>query len=509
MHSKIHCFSRTTSLALSLLLAAPAATVHAIPTASAAAGGLGLEPGETLKSGQSIRSPNGDYSLYMQGDGNFVLYGPKGALWAAGTEGKGNVAVMQADGNLVVYSADKSPLWYSGTWDDHGARLRLQNDGNLVLYRGDDAVWHTNTYVRDTSLVPGEKLVAGQQIVSPDDRYALVMQKDGNLVLYSRSGPRWASNTPGAGNYAVMQKDGNLVIYDGGGKARWSTGTYGHSGAQLVLQTDGNLVLYKGKAALWNTKTGELPLLFKAGELLRAGQQRFSSNGKHRLVMQGDGNLVLYGPSGALWSSQTQGAGNYAAMQADGNLVVYSVKGQPKWATGTDGHPDTLAKIDDDGELLLLRGGQTLWRSRKEPSEPGPSSGGIVWAYGPNGCQIQVHASIKANVEALLQAANAAGRPMCGWGWRSPEQQIQLRKKHCGISSYAIWEMPASKCSPPTARPGQSKHESGLAIDFYNGSPGNQSDFGGGQLSWMLANAGNFGLHNLPSESWHWSVDGH
>lgn len=67
------------------------------------------------------------------------------------------------------------------------------------------------------------------------------------------------------------------------------------------------------------------------------------------------------------------------------------------------------------------------------------------------------------------------------------------------------WEL-SNQC-PPTARPGHSNHERGLAIDFTNG----------GQLirshddpayQWLTAHAGSFGLMNLPSEPWHWSVDG-
>ena len=41
-----------------------------------------------------------------------------------------------------------------------------------------------------------------------------------------------------------------------------------------------------------------------------------------------------------------------------------------------------------------------------------------------------------------------------------------VRRANCGSSNYAIYQMPASACSPPTARPGTSMHEQGLAIDF-------------------------------------------
>ena len=63
-----------------------------------------LQPGEVLAAGASISSTDGRYSLVYQGDGNLVLYGPAGAMWASNTDGKpvGSV-IMQGDGNLVIY----------------------------------------------------------------------------------------------------------------------------------------------------------------------------------------------------------------------------------------------------------------------------------------------------------------------------------------------------------------------------------------------------------------------
>ena len=62
--------------------------------------------------------------------------------------------------------------------------------------------------------------------------------------------------------------------------------------------------------------------------------------------------------------------------------------------------------------------------------------------------------------------------------------------------------MSPSACSPPTARPGQSMHEVGLAIDFSNCGSGSTC------FRWLRANAGGYGFINLPSEPWHWSVNG-
>lgn len=50
-------------------------------------------------------------------------------------------------------------------------------------------------------------------------------------------------------------------------------------------------------------------------------------------------------------------------------------------------------------------------------------------------------------------------------------------------------------------------HERGLAIDFtIDGSI--ISSRNSAAFRWMAANAAHYGLYNLPSEPWHWSVNG-
>jgi len=120
---------------------------------------------------------------------------------------------------------------------------------------------------------------------------------------------------------------------------------------------------------------------------------------------------------------------------------------------------------------------------------------------------IRVHESIVAQVQALLTDAAAAGFNLGGGGYRDPSAQIATRKANCGTSTYAIYQMPASQCSPPTARPGQSMHERGLAIDFTSGGQLIRSRSSAAFI-WLANNAAKYGLSNLPSEPWHWSVNG-
>lgn len=120
---------------------------------------------------------------------------------------------------------------------------------------------------------------------------------------------------------------------------------------------------------------------------------------------------------------------------------------------------------------------------------------------------ITVATSIADDTRALLAAAAAAGHRLGGYGYRDINIQIQLRRQNCGTSDYAVWQMPADSCSPPTARPGYSMHERGLAIDFTaNGKFLNSRSTPA--FVWLAANAGRFGFTNLPSEPWHWSHPG-
>jgi LAS superfamily LD-carboxypeptidase LdcB len=120
---------------------------------------------------------------------------------------------------------------------------------------------------------------------------------------------------------------------------------------------------------------------------------------------------------------------------------------------------------------------------------------------------IVVNSAIAGQLESMLAAAAADGFVFGGTGYRDSQRQIELRMQHCGTSSFAIYEMSPDACRPPTARPGASKHEQGLAVDLsWNGSVINSRS--SPAFAWLAANAGRYGFANLPSEPWHWSTDG-
>ena len=119
----------------------------------------------------------------------------------------------------------------------------------------------------------------------------------------------------------------------------------------------------------------------------------------------------------------------------------------------------------------------------------------------------RVHASIAPQVEAMVAAAAADGVILGGGAYRDGSAQIALRRAHCGETDYDIWERPPSECRPPTARPTQSMHEQGLALDLSTpaGLIVTRLD---PAYQWLIVHAEAYGFFNLPSEPWHWSTNG-
>jgi hypothetical protein len=170
-----------------------------------------------------------------------------------------------------------------------------------------------------------------------------------------------------------------------------------------------------------------------------------------------------------------------------------------------------LHALDEEvqAEVARARAAELAAQAAENRSIPGvkPVPGGVVSVSCPAGGAIEVPGDIAGPVERLLADAFEAGVTMCGHGYRDPADQVALRQANCGTSDYAVYQAPSSYCSPPTAPPGASLHEQGLAIDFTSGG---DSTIGSGSsaYSWLQDNAVDYGLYNLPGEPWHWSVNG-
>ena len=105
--------------------------------------------------------------------------------------------------------------------------------------------------------------------------------------------------------------------------------------------------------------------------------------------------------------------------------------------------------------------------------------------------------------QRMIDDAKAAGIVLSGGGFRTKEQQIALRTTN-GCPD--VWTAPSSSCRVPTAIPGHSLHEIGLAVDItYNGRTVARNT---PAFAWLSAHAATYGFVNLPSEAWHWSITG-
>lgn len=170
---------------------------------------------------------------------------------------------------------------------------------------------------------------------------------------------------------------------------------------------------------------------------------------------------------------------------------------------------DSLRAIDAQLAAQITSRQQALARRIAASRPQGRASGGSPRVGNVSLTTVRgftVATSIAPRIEALLSAADADGIVFGGGGYRSSDQQVATRRANCGTSDYDVYEKPASQCSPPTARPGLSMHEQGLAIDFtQDGRILNRSMSG---YAWLKGNASRFGMYNLPSEPWHWSTNG-
>lgn len=133
--------------------------------------------------------------------------------------------------------------------------------------------------------------------------------------------------------------------------------------------------------------------------------------------------------------------------------------------------------------------------ARRAETRPAPADvADIVEAEG-----FWVHKDVQDAVTRMIQDARADGVTLSGYSYRSPQRTAELRVIN-GCPD--VYNASPSSCRIPTARPGQSMHERGLAIDFQSCWRGSSC------FTWLSNNASKYGYKNLPSESWHWSTNG-
>ncbi|KAJ4127036.1 hypothetical protein NW768_008657 [Fusarium equiseti] len=268
--------------------------------------------GGSLGLGQSIMSPNGIYTLVMQQDKNCCLYKKdQGCLWARGT-GPGNTASqlrLRTDGELEIMTWSNYTKWEAGTAGrgNEKSYLQLRDDGNMVIITDGKIVWSSMTgaalpETSRTSMKGGERLLAGEKLVSPNGKYSLALNDNYDLVFAEGGDNMWTS----AGRY------------DFGGVPDWLRGsTFGYaqlntvgtleifydSSSKFVSQASpnraaGDVVLALQDNGVANLTYNGLPISFinvlKPRDIIRAGQTIQSPSGEHQLSLLSNGNLQVY-----------------------------------------------------------------------------------------------------------------------------------------------------------------------------------------------------------------------
>lgn len=65
------------------------------------------------------------------------------------------------------------------------------------------------------------------------------------------------------------------------------------------------------------------------------------------------------------------------------------------------------------------------------------------------GTSIDIFEGYCMNALELINAAKADGITLNGGGFRTYDEQVNLRRTNCGSSNYDIHQKPSSSCSPP------------------------------------------------------------
>lgn len=140
---------------------------------------------------------------------------------------------------------------------------------------------------------------------------------------------------------------------------------------------------------------------------------------------------------------------------------------------------------------------------------PAPADLDTIAHYGGNR-QVPIHRAAKAALERMIAAARADGIPhpqlLPTSAYRSVAEQQKLweaglKKSHGDASENKIW----------VARPGNSAHQSGRAVDLYLGVKNDRNNVDAllktQAYKWLKKNAVRFGFYPYSREPWHWEYN--
>ncbi len=109
----------------------------------------GLQPGEGLERGESVSTCDGATTLAMTDDGDLQLTTNGQTVWTAGTNGAGQLALLDGTGELVVFDDQQEPVFTSDTEGFPDAQVAFDTHGISIVTDDAQTVWSNGTGIAD------------------------------------------------------------------------------------------------------------------------------------------------------------------------------------------------------------------------------------------------------------------------------------------------------------------------------------------------------------------------
>jgi peptidoglycan/xylan/chitin deacetylase (PgdA/CDA1 family) len=215
-----------------------------------------VSDGTTVTSGNSLHSPNGQFTLEMKSDGNLVWRLTRGrTLWQSHTASHPGANATFSNGVLSVSSG--STLFSVPSQSSTGATLHLGDDGNLTITTGSATTWSSHTTY--SSMSAGDQLKPNWGMYSPNLRCHLSMSDAGTLTLTDATGQTLFSNGMRVSStlnpVTTLQSNGALETRVSGGGLIFSTWTSTRKNDHVVLTDSGHFaVIGAGGNVVWSTQ---------------------------------------------------------------------------------------------------------------------------------------------------------------------------------------------------------------------------------------------------------------
>ncbi|KAI7732879.1 hypothetical protein M8C21_015357 [Ambrosia artemisiifolia] len=106
--------------------------------------------------------------VFLKSSGHYLIAGSPQAVWSANRDNpvsEDAILNFTATGNLILQYINGSTVWTTNTTGKHVVGMNLTDTGNLVLFDvNSSVVWQSFDYPTDC-LVPGQRLLLGQQLI--------------------------------------------------------------------------------------------------------------------------------------------------------------------------------------------------------------------------------------------------------------------------------------------------------------------------------------------------------